>query len=244
MPTALRHPPAVGLVAPPGRTTRPLAPAANVVHPGASPGVEPTGSEGVRADMLCTSRSPAESRPKRPQGQSSMHSPAGVTPCDCTPGGMRVTIDPSTDWQSVIGVGAHAAPAATPPPQCDACPCCNDVCDRVECSVCGHERALRGADSTARGKGRASYSRCEIRRHCTQQSCWLVSHGKIYDVTSAVRTHPGGARAILRHAGQEASEDFEFHSAAAKKLWKPLLIGSVEPCVAHPEKTDGSCTIS
>ena len=41
--------------------------------------------------------------------------------------------------------------------------------------------------------------------------------------------HPaGGARAIIRHAGTEASEDFDFHSQTAQGDWKQYLIGVLD----------------
>jgi cytochrome b involved in lipid metabolism len=79
-----------------------------------------------------------------------------------------------------------------------------------------------------------SYSLCEIRRHRTLASCWLVAKGQVYDVTSYLSSHPAGAIAIARKAGgQDCSEDFEFHSGKAQKMWKNLRIGSVKACPAE-----------
>lgn len=171
-------------------------------------------------------------------------SPATVTPCDCGhPGGVRLSIDPGADWQSVIGPGVHAglAPAvnAQVARRCDACPCCRDVCEDLDCGACQKKRQLPRNIVD----GRPGYTRCEVRRHNTQESCWLISHKKIYDVTAFLKAHPGGDQAILRHGGQEASQDFDFHSAAGQKLWKPYKIGVVESCATHPEKK-GGCVIS
>ncbi len=63
------------------------------------------------------------------------------------------------------------------------------------------------------------YTMCQVRRHCTADSCWLIAHGKVYDVTRMVKKHPGGERSILRHAGKESTEDFDFHSKSGKKLY-------------------------
>lgn len=79
-----------------------------------------------------------------------------------------------------------------------------------------------------------SYSLCEIRRHRTLASCWLVAKGQVYDVTPYLSSHPAGAIAIARKAGgQDCSEDFEFHSGKAQKIWKKLRIGSVKACPAE-----------
>ena len=85
----------------------------------------------------------------------------------------------------------------------------------------------------AKGDGAVSYSLCEIRRHRTLASCWLVAKGQVYDATAYLSSHPAGAIAIARKAGGlDCSEDFEFHSGKAQKLWKHLRIGSVCPCPA------------
>lgn len=86
---------------------------------------------------------------------------------------------------------------------------------------------------SAKGDGgqNVSYSLCEIRRHRTLASCWLVAKGQVYDVTNYLSSHPAGAIAMARKAGgQDCTEDLEFHSAKAQKLWKNLKIGSVRPC--------------
>ncbi len=56
---------------------------------------------------------------------------------------------------------------------------------------------------------------------------WLSAHGVVYAVHDYVHVHPGGARAIVRHAGKDCTEDFDFHSPAAQKLWRRLQIGYV-----------------
>lgn len=56
----------------------------------------------------------------------------------------------------------------------------------------------------------------------------MVAHGKVYDVTAFLEDHPAGAYSILRHAGQDATEDFDFHSRSAQKKWKEYIIGKVE----------------
>ena len=62
----------------------------------------------------------------------------------------------------------------------------------------------------------------------------VAAHKVVYDVTEMVQQHPGGARAILRHAGQESSRDFDFHSPEGRKVWKPHRIGTLERCPSEP----------
>ena len=57
---------------------------------------------------------------------------------------------------------------------------------------------------------------------------WLVVHGRVYDASAWVVQHPGGAAALLRAGGRDASKDFDFHSTRARKLWEKLLIGRLD----------------
>lgn len=45
-------------------------------------------------------------------------------------------------------------------------------------------------------------TRSQVAAHNTRQSCWVIIDDKVYDVTSIIGDHPGGAAAILRHAGK------------------------------------------
>lgn len=68
-----------------------------------------------------------------------------------------------------------------------------------------------------------------IGQHNKPESCWIVAHGRVYNMTGffASQSHPGGQTSLLRFAGTDASEHFDMHSKAAKALWKRLRIGFV-----------------
>lgn len=73
------------------------------------------------------------------------------------------------------------------------------------------------------------YTMKEVAQHKTLQDLWLVIDGKVYDVSSYVSDHPGGAGILFNHAGEDASEGFEEvgHSGQAKAIMKTFLIGKV-----------------
>lgn len=55
-------------------------------------------------------------------------------------------------------------------------------------------------------------TRQEIEKHNTQDDCWIVVNGNVYDATSVLSWHPGGKGAILAHAGavhMDTTEEFE-----------------------------------
>ncbi|KAF3939614.1 hypothetical protein ABW19_dt0202511 [Dactylella cylindrospora] len=49
----------------------------------------------------------------------------------------------------------------------------------------------------------------EIAKHNSAESCWVIIHGKAYDVTEFLPEHPGGSKIILKYAGKDATEEFD-----------------------------------
>ncbi|PHH78590.1 hypothetical protein CDD80_6632 [Ophiocordyceps camponoti-rufipedis] len=49
----------------------------------------------------------------------------------------------------------------------------------------------------------------DIAKHNSAESCWVIIHGKAYDVTDFLPEHPGGQNVILEHAGKDATEEFD-----------------------------------
>ena len=45
----------------------------------------------------------------------------------------------------------------------------------------------------------------EVQKHNTRESCWVIVNGQIYDATSVLAWHPGGAAVILKNAGKDAT---------------------------------------
>ncbi len=52
------------------------------------------------------------------------------------------------------------------------------------------------------------YTLAEIAKHDTASDCWSVVNGKVYDLTSWINRHEGGADKILGMCGIDASADF------------------------------------
>jgi cytochrome b involved in lipid metabolism len=47
-----------------------------------------------------------------------------------------------------------------------------------------------------------TYSLDECKQHTTDKDCWLIVHGKVYNVTDFLEEHPGGYDIILTSAGE------------------------------------------
>lgn len=90
-------------------------------------------------------------------------------------------------------------------------------------------REVQGRSMVSGGRAKYRYfSMREVARHQSSGDCWLVAHGKVYDVTPFLDQHPAGERAIMRHAGTDSTTDFDFHSKSARKMWAPYMIGYLE----------------
>jgi len=70
----------------------------------------------------------------------------------------------------------------------------------------------------------------EVGRHTTLASCWVVVHGKVYDVTSLLKLHPGGVAAITSVAGGNATTVFDevHHESILHRQLAQYAIGWVE----------------
>ena len=75
----------------------------------------------------------------------------------------------------------------------------------------------------------------EVAKHNTLHDCYLVISNKVYDVTSYIPMHPGGAGSILPYCGKEATQAFATkggrgaHSTYAYSLLNPYYIGDLAP---------------
>jgi len=69
----------------------------------------------------------------------------------------------------------------------------------------------------------------EVAKHTGKDSCWMVIHNKVYDVSKFLDEHPGGEEVMLDVAGRNATESFEDvgHSEDARELLSNYLIGDL-----------------
>lgn len=82
----------------------------------------------------------------------------------------------------------------------------------------------------------------EVSKHKSADSCWVVIRDTVYDVTSFLSEHPGGARAILRLAGTDATEEFEVvhpDGTLEDNMSKLTIVGPIDPESAKPQQKSG-----
>lgn len=71
----------------------------------------------------------------------------------------------------------------------------------------------------------------EVEKHSSQSDAWIILNNKVYDVTSVLSWHPGGAAAILNYAGKatvQTTIDYNaIHDGYANSQRDKLLIGKL-----------------
>ncbi|XP_028761946.1 cytochrome b5-like [Neltuma alba] len=74
------------------------------------------------------------------------------------------------------------------------------------------------------------YTMLEASQHNTEDDCWVVIDGKVYDVTSYLDDHPGGDEVVLLATGKDATDEFEDagHSQSARELMEKFCIGELD----------------
>ncbi|EXL92811.1 L-lactate dehydrogenase (cytochrome) [Fusarium odoratissimum NRRL 54006] len=75
----------------------------------------------------------------------------------------------------------------------------------------------------------------EVAQHNNANSCWLIIHNKVYDLTDFLPNHPGGKKVILKNAGKDSTADFDLiHSNDVLDKWlEPSKhLGDIDTSVA------------
>ena len=155
-------------------------------------------------------------------------------------------------------IDKHYLPCQVATPACDACPCCADTCGLPFCGTCTRKSMrpipthvvqcrddanwLLGAltsfcPTTAsaldtNSPQTNSYTMCQLRRHNSADSAWILVGDTIYDATPYLRNHPGGTTTILKKSGGvvDCTEDLSFHSKRAQKEWRKYKVGTLRQC--------------
>ncbi|CAI8615776.1 unnamed protein product [Vicia faba] len=82
----------------------------------------------------------------------------------------------------------------------------------------------------------------EVSKHNNKKDCWIMIHGKVYDVTSFLDDHPGGDESLISATGKDASVDFEDvgHSDSAIDMMHKYFIGMVDTSNKSPTEVDSN----
>ena len=129
-------------------------------------------------------------------------------------------------------------PAAAPafsatirrPVACDARPLTRSLSDSRPSSP------RNGSLTTIMTQEKKTISLAEASKHKSEKDCWLIIHGKVYDVTAFLDEHPGGYDIVVAASGKDGTEDYEEigHSTTATEMLADYYIGEYEGGDAHP----------
>jgi len=78
-------------------------------------------------------------------------------------------------------------------------------------------------------------TRCDFERRVKEKGdfIWITAHQAVYCIPRewAANVHPGGARSLLSHHGNDCSEDYDFHSPQTRiQIWVKFKEGDLVPC--------------
>jgi cytochrome b involved in lipid metabolism len=77
--------------------------------------------------------------------------------------------------------------------------------------------------------GQTLLSTQEVEKHNTSHDCWVIVNNKVYDLTTLINSHSGGAGGILASCGKDGTSVFlnQGHSASAKSILNTYSIGNL-----------------
>ena len=70
--------------------------------------------------------------------------------------------------------------------------------------------------------GSATISAQEVAMHDSPDDCWIIVSNKVYDVSSCLESHPGGADTITPYCGEEATRAFETKDLSREEDHSPI----------------------
>lgn len=116
------------------------------------------------------------------------------------------------------------------PVACDARPLTRALSDSRPSSP------RNGSLTTIMTQEKKTISLAEASKHKSEKDCWLIIHGKVYDVTAFLDEHPGGYDIVVAASGKDGTEDYEEigHSTTATEMLADYYIGEYEGGDAHP----------
>ncbi len=78
-----------------------------------------------------------------------------------------------------------------------------------------------------------THSLAELQQHSSPTDCWQAIEGKVYNLTSFIDQHPGGAN-IIQFCGQDATQAYNsikkgrVHSNTARELLTNYYLGTLK----------------
>ena len=70
----------------------------------------------------------------------------------------------------------------------------------------------------------------ELQNHRSRDDCWVLIHGKVYDMSDFIQKHPGGQKFILQNAGFDGSAQYDdaYHTDEQQEQLQKFLVGNFD----------------
>lgn len=91
------------------------------------------------------------------------------------------------------------------------------------------------------GNAKLILTAIEVAKHNSISDCWMIINNKVYNVTSYLFAHPGGAGVMVPYCGQEATRAFQTkdknssHSSYADSLLADYYLGDLNQAVSQQQ---------
>ena len=114
---------------------------------------------------------------------------------------------------------SHSAPSASSAPARTSAPASNSAPSAPSAP------APAAASGSKQDKTKV-WTKDDVAKHNNEKDCWVIVNGQVLDVTSFLKDHPGGKKAILLFAGKDATEEFSILPSSVLPSSCPSLFSS------------------
>merc|ERR1711933_24440 len=164
-------------------------------------------------------------RKKTASGIATTISHAGLTTTvDVDPKTNRVSMDISWDDKvqgASVSTSADSSADAIADATADAAP----ADDAAPAEAAAEEPAPGGHPKAGQSFSKKQYTWDEVKEHTSEDDVWVVVRGEVLDVTNFLTDHPGGKKAIMAYAGDDATEQFDmFHKPDVIDKYAPYVV--------------------
>ena len=88
--------------------------------------------------------------------------------------------------------------------------------------------SLLKKESDSNSKAMGQYTAAQVAKHDKEDDVWLIINKKVYNVTTYLDDHPGGAEWLIQFAGKDCTEEFDMqHNKTVLQEFDYLCIGDL-----------------